>query len=60
MLASGRNIPEPKSEDGYSGKFVVRIPKTLHRLLSEQSKREGLSLNQYVASALAFMAGMKQ
>ncbi|WP_042226876.1 toxin-antitoxin system HicB family antitoxin, partial [Paenibacillus popilliae] len=37
----------------YSGKFNVRIPKTLHRQLAEQSEREGVSLNQYVLYKLS-------
>ncbi|GAC43430.1 type II toxin-antitoxin system HicB family antitoxin, partial [Paenibacillus popilliae] len=45
-LEYGDDIPEPASADAYSGKFNVRIPKTLHRQLAEQSEREGVSLNQ--------------
>ena len=54
-----RNMPIPEPDDDYSGKFVVRIPKALHKLLVNQSKREGISLNQYVANSLALIAGMK-
>ena len=54
-----RNMPIPEPDDDYSGKFVVRIPKSLHKLLVSQSKKVGISLNQYVANSLAFIAGMK-
>ncbi|MBO7094447.1 MAG: toxin-antitoxin system HicB family antitoxin, partial [Spirochaetia bacterium] len=37
----------PDSEKEYSGQFKLRMPKTLHRLLAEKSKREGISMNQY-------------
>lgn len=57
MLENNLPIPEPAVKTTYSGKFMVRIPKTLHRIISEQSKREGLSLNQYVANILAYAAG---
>lgn len=40
-------IPEPISADQYSGQFKLRIPKTLHKLLAERSKEEGISMNQY-------------
>jgi antitoxin HicB len=30
-LEDGRPIPEP-GDDGYSGKFVVRLPSSLHRI----------------------------
>lgn len=40
-------IPEPVGSD-YSGKFVVRVPKSLHRNLAQSAKRDGMSLNAYV------------
>ena len=48
----GREIPEPQAPVDYSGKFVVRLPKTLHRALVESADREGVSLNQYVVYLL--------
>ena len=36
-----------------SGKFVVRIPRSLHEALAVEAKREGVSLNQLVQSKLA-------
>jgi len=59
MLDNDLEITEPKTEDEYSGKFTVRISKSLHRIIAEQSKREGLSINQYVANSLAYIAGTK-
>ncbi|MDP9729815.1 type II toxin-antitoxin system HicB family antitoxin [Alicyclobacillus sp. TC] len=53
-LEEGQTIPEPNVQlEEYSGKFVVRIPKSLHRTLVEQAKQEGVSLNQYVTYRLA-------
>ena len=40
-------IPEPDSCDNYSGQFKLRLPRSLHRQLALQSKREGVSMNQY-------------
>ncbi|MBQ9413128.1 MAG: toxin-antitoxin system HicB family antitoxin [Oscillospiraceae bacterium] len=37
----------------FSGKFVLRIPRSLHRSLKEAADREGVSLNQYVLYKLA-------
>ncbi len=45
--------PEPKEEDEYSGKFVLRLPRWLHRTLEKSAKRQGVSLNQFVVSLLA-------
>ena len=52
-LEDGLPIPEPRPEEGYSGKFVVRVPRSLHRDLVENAAREGVSLNQYINVALA-------
>ena len=46
-LEEGYPIPEPASTEEYSGQFKLRIPKSLHRQLALQSKREGISMNQY-------------
>ena len=46
-MEDGIDIPEPVSEDEYSGQFKLRIPKSLHKSLAEHSKAEGISMNQY-------------
>jgi antitoxin HicB len=46
------NIPEPLLDE-YSGKFNVRLPKSLHRRLVYKAKEEDVSLNTLVATALA-------
>jgi|DewCreStandDraft_1066081.scaffolds.fasta_scaffold23411_2 predicted RNase H-like HicB family nuclease len=51
--AQGLEIPPPSYPEAYSGKFVVRLPKALHRRLAEEAARQGVSLNQYVVALLA-------
>ena len=46
-------IPEPKEEREFSGKFLLRLPKSLHRKLSNQAEKNGVSLNQHVLSLLS-------
>ncbi len=46
-LESGIYIPEPSAIEKYSGQFKLRIPKSLHRSLAENSQRQGISMNQY-------------
>ena len=46
-LEEGGTVPEPDSLSDYSGQFKLRIPRSLHRALAEQSKKEGISMNQY-------------
>jgi hypothetical protein len=36
-----------------SGRFVVRLPQSLHAALEREAKREGVSLNQLVVAKLA-------
>ena len=49
-------IPLPGLEQEYSGKFVVRLPRYLHRQLAEEAAREGASLNQFVVTLLSAAA----
>jgi antitoxin HicB len=56
-LADGRSIPQPSPRDEFSGKFVVRVPKSLHRDLVEAAAREQVSLNQFIATELARAVG---
>jgi antitoxin HicB len=51
-LEDGDPIPEP-GDEGFSGKFLVRVPKSVHASLTRRAKAEGVSLNLFVASALA-------
>ncbi|WP_029423315.1 type II toxin-antitoxin system HicB family antitoxin [Alicyclobacillus macrosporangiidus] len=56
-LEEGIPVPEPTHGDDYSGRFVVRMPKSLHRALAEAAERENVSLNQYVVYQLARSVG---
>lgn len=46
-------IPKPVDATEYSGRFVLRLPKALHKLLSLRALEEGVSLNQYALYKLA-------
>jgi antitoxin HicB len=46
-IEKGRPIPDPMEELDYSGKLVVRLPRSLHKRASYMANREGVSLNQY-------------
>lgn len=52
-LEDGMRIPEPRSLEDYSGKFVARVPRSLHRELVQRAAEESTSLNQYVNMLLA-------
>jgi antitoxin HicB len=57
-LEDGYEIPEPRAEAKYSGKFVVRVPRSLHRELVQTAEREGVSLNQFINVALSKVVGL--
>ena len=52
-LENGFTIPEPIETEKFSGKFVLRLPKSLHKELSVKAAKEGVSLNQYALYKLA-------
>jgi len=45
--------PEPESEKEYSGRLVLRLPKSLHAKLSRGAEEDGTSLNQYLVMLLS-------
>lgn len=56
-LEDGLPIPLPRPREAYSGKFMVRMPKSLHRELAEAAEREGVNLNAFINMALAKTVG---
>jgi antitoxin HicB len=49
----GRTIPAPSTEVPASGKFVARLPVSLHRRLQRMATRDKVSLNTLVVSLLS-------
>jgi antitoxin HicB len=59
-LSTGQSIPDPSPmpslrEDlaQYSGKMILRMPRTLHRDLALRAQREGVSINQLAVALIA-------
>ena len=55
MREAGRDVPAPGADPtaAYSGKWLLRTPKSLHRRLAEQAARENVSLNTLAVTLLA-------
>lgn len=53
MFERGLEIPSPTYPESASGKFLVRLPRMLHRALIDRAEEEGVSLNQLVACLLS-------
>ena len=55
-IAKGLRVPEPIESIEYSGKLVLRLPKTLHK---NAAARDGVSLNQFIVSCIAEQVGTR-
>lgn len=56
---AGRDIPKPGELESQSGKWVQRVPRSMHLRLVKQAKREGVSLNTLVVSMIAEELGKR-
>ena len=60
---AGKEIPEPfyrpDTLPDVSGRFVTRLPKSVHAKLAERAKAEGVSLNTLVLAFVAEGLGRK-
>ena len=59
-LARGERVPQPGgSEENprYSGRILLRMPKSLHRDLASRAHQEGVSLNHFIVITLARSVG---
>jgi antitoxin HicB len=52
-LEAGKEIPEPWNLQEFSGKLLLRLPKSLHQQLARMADKERVSLNQYLVSRLS-------
>jgi antitoxin HicB len=57
-LERGQNIPEPiDNNNDFSGRLVLRIPKSLHKRAAWIAEREGVSLNNFITTSLSGSVG---
>jgi predicted RNase H-like HicB family nuclease len=56
-LDQGQEIPPPSSNQGYSGRLALRMPRALHRAATHKAHRDGVSLNQCLVTAVAAWVG---
>ena len=53
LKARKMSVPAPNSGGVASGKFVARVPKTVHAQLATRARAEGVSLNALVLTFIA-------
>ncbi len=58
--ANGQSIPEPSTTPGYSGKVVLRLPKSLHRRAAQYAERNSCSLNNFFTTSIASQVGAEE
>jgi len=57
-LENDQPIPDPvELSNDFSGRLVLRIPKSLHKKATWYAEREGVSLNQFIMYGLAESVG---
>ncbi len=57
-LEQGESIPKPFQTHGFSGRFALRLPRTLHQQAALLADVEGTSLNKLIVSALSERVGV--
>lgn len=57
VVARNQPVPTPEVESEYSGKLVLRLPKSLHGRAAKLAERDGVSLNQFMLMAIATHVG---
>lgn len=55
---AGREVPRPGELP--SGKFIARIPRSLHARMTARAKQEGVSMNALVSAFLAEGLGRRE
>lgn len=60
LKAKAHPVPAPNAGGVASGKFVARVPKTVHAQLATRAKAEGVSLNTLVLTFIAQGLGAKK
>ena len=53
LQEQGMPVPAPNSGGVASGKFIARVPKSIHAQLAARARMEGVSLNTMVLTLIA-------
>ena len=59
-MEDGKEVPMPqyyRDMDEFSGKLSIRLPKTLHKQISQRAKSEDCSINQLIGTYVAMGLG---
>jgi predicted RNase H-like HicB family nuclease len=57
VLDLGQEVPPLSITEEHSGKISLRLPRSLHRRAAQMAQRDGVSLNLFIATAIAEKVG---
>ncbi|MGX9431414.1 MULTISPECIES: type II toxin-antitoxin system HicB family antitoxin [Bradyrhizobium] len=60
VIAREQAVPEPLEENEYSGKLVLRLAKSIHQKAAVAARRDGVSLNTFIANCVAEHVGSRK
>jgi antitoxin HicB len=60
MLARGQPVPEPLEANDYSGKLVLRLPRSTHQRAALAARLDNISLNSFIQNCVAEQLGMRR
>lgn len=56
----GQDIPEPFNNQEFSGKLLLRLPRSIHRQAARMATRDQTSINQFLVSSVAARIGAEE
>ncbi len=60
VLEANGDVPEPMQAQGFSGRLVLRLPKSIHRQVALRAQVDGISLNQWLVEAVGERLGAEK
>jgi antitoxin HicB len=59
-LSQGQEIPKPFATYDFSGRFSLRIPRSIHKQAAKFAEMDDTSLNQFILSSIAARVGAEE
>ncbi len=60
LLSRGLDVPSPMESRDYSGRFPLRLPRSLHERAAQIATEDGVSLNTFLIMTIAERLGLRQ
>jgi predicted RNase H-like HicB family nuclease len=59
-LDQGQEIPPPMAAQDFSGRLVLRMPRSIHKQAARYAQRDNTSLNQFLTAAISTRIGAEE